>query len=313
MSGTPFSTVGLLYPGEMGAAVASLLRGRGVPVVTTLQGRSRCTARRAAECGAVVVASAAEVVRASDMVVSLVVPAAAEEVARRYAELAHLAPAGAVFVDANSVAPEKAAAMAEVVERTGRCFVDASINGLAKYLATSGTVYLSGARAEEVAALFEGGPRVRVLGERVGRASAMKMLLGGVSKGICALFAELAILAERQGMLDEMLEATATTYGGVAALAERMLPTYARHAGRRATEMNELEATARAAGHDPPVIEAVRAAHEALARALPHSNNNGSNGAAAGDLAASVRHLAARLKASDESGRPGESARVVRT
>ncbi len=297
----PPKTVGLLYPGEMGAALSSLLRRRGTPVVTTVCGRSAATARRAAEGGAVVVGCLADVVRASDVVFSVIVPSAAEEVAHQYAELAHLAPAGAVFVDANSIAPDKAAAMARRLESRGRSFVDASINGLAKNLATSGTLFLSGPRAGEIERLFAGAVRVRVLGNAVGRASAMKMLLGGLSKGICALFAELALLAERQGMLEEMLDATATTYAGVAAVAERMLPTYARHAGRRATEMEELEATARAAGLEPCVITAVRELHERFARAMPPgaeslTRNVGTKPGPAQDLASSVRYVAARLE-----------------
>ena len=298
MSGR-FETVGVLYPGEMGAALSALLRRRGTPVVTTLRGRSEATARRCAESGAVVVASLAEVVRASDVVISLVVPSAAEQVARDYSELASLAPAGAIFVDANSIGPEKAAAMAARVESAGRSFVDSSINGLAKNLASSGTLYLSGARAAEVERLFDGLMRVRVLGAEAGRASAMKMLLGGLSKGVCALFTELALLAERQGMLEEMIEAVSSTYGGVAALAERMLPTYDRHAERRLTEMNELEATARAAGMSPAVIEAVCRLHAALARAMPTGAAGADriNGVAAGrNLASSVRHVAARLE-----------------
>jgi hypothetical protein len=107
-------------------------------------------------------------------------------------------------------------------------------------------------------------------------------------------------------MLDEMVEATTATYAEVAALAERMLPTYARHAGRRHTEMSELEATARAVGMTPAVIEAVCRTHAALARAMPAGAGAGtdtntgishpnSDGRRAG-LAASIRDLAARLK-----------------
>jgi hypothetical protein len=107
-----------------------------------------------------------------------------------------------------------------------------------------------------------------------------------------------------------MVEATSATYGGVTALAERMLPTYARHAGRRHTEMSELQATARAAGMTPGVIDAVCRMHESLARAMPAGsdadagsdanariNDTNANGnASGGGLAASVRELAERLK-----------------
>jgi 3-hydroxyisobutyrate dehydrogenase-like beta-hydroxyacid dehydrogenase len=268
VSGRP-RTVGVLYPGEMGAAGSALLRERGATVVTTLAGRGEATAERAAAVGVTVVDSLAEVVRRSDVVISLVHPAAASEVAGAYCTLAHLAPRGAVYVDANSIGPEGAAEIARQVESAGVSFVDASINGLTGRLSTGGTLYLSGPRAGEVVDLFDGALRVRVLGAEAGRASAMKMLLGGLSKGLCALFAELALLAERQGMLPEMLEAVSRTYPGVAAVAERMLPTYPRHAGRRATEMSELESTAAAAGGEPVVIAAVRQVHDTLAGRWP--------------------------------------------
>jgi hypothetical protein len=108
---------------------------------------------------------------------------------------------------------------------------------------------------------------VVVLGEVVGRASGMKMLLSGVSKGICGLFVELAVAAERQGMLAEFSEATARIYPGIWALVERMVPTYPAHAGRRATEMAELERTVRAAGQTPVVLDGVREVHQMLAGA----------------------------------------------
>ena len=263
---TTTPTVGILYPGEMGAAVAAMLHSRGVAVATTVQGRSAATANLARTSGAVLLDSFQEVVRGSDVLISLVVPSAAEQVAAEYCAAARLAPRGAIYVDANSISPERAGRIAEPIEAAGRSFVDASINGLAKNLASSGTLFLSGRRAGEVARLFEGATRVKLLGDEVGRASAMKMLLGGLSKGLCALLAELAVLAHEQGMLDEMLEAVGRTYGGVAAVAERMLPTYARHAERRHTEMSELAATARDAGVTPRVIEGVLRFHEALAQ-----------------------------------------------
>ena len=220
---------------------------------------------RCREAGIEVLGTLVEVTQQANIVFSLVPPAVAEDVVEWYCKLGHLAPEGALFVDANSIGPELAAALAAKVETAGVGFVDAAINGLAKSLRTSGTLYLSGARADEVAALVGEGMRVRTLGNKAGRASAMKMLLAGLSKGICALYAELALLAQRQGMQTEFAGATSQIYPGIAALVERMLPTYAQHTGRRVTEMQELEQTARSAGFEPCVIEAVRRLHENLA------------------------------------------------
>src|SRR5690349_13818802 len=182
-------TIGILYPGEMGASVARVLVSRGARVVTALTGRGPRSARRCAESGIEVLGSLRDVVRAADVVISLVPPAAAAEVVDDYCEVASLSPPESLYVDANSIGPDSAEELARRVEGCGRGFVDAAINGLARNLTTSGTLFLSGSRAGEVAELFGDAVRVQVLGAAPGRASAMKMLLGGVSKGVCALFA----------------------------------------------------------------------------------------------------------------------------
>jgi 3-hydroxyisobutyrate dehydrogenase-like beta-hydroxyacid dehydrogenase len=259
-------TIAVLHPGELGASVAALARTRGARVVTTLIGRGQATAARCRESGVMVLDSLAEVARQADIVISLVPPAAAGDLVDAYCKVAHLAPRDALFVEANSIGPELARSLALKVTACGIGFVDAAINGLAKNIAAGGTLFLSGTRAAEIADWIGDAMRVRVLGPEPGRASAMKMLLGGLSKGICALYLELALVAQRSGMLLEMSEAVAMIYPGVFALADRMLPTYARHAARRVTEMSELESTARAAGIDPCVIDAVHRLHEALAQ-----------------------------------------------
>lgn len=287
-------TVGILYPGEMGSAVASFLRARGLSVVSTLHGRGSATAANCRAAGVNVLDSFAEVVRRSDLLIALVVPSAAETVAAEYCAAANQSPPGSIYMDVNSIAPDRARAIASRVEAAGREFVDASINGLAKNLTTSGTLYLSGGRAADVGRLFHG-IRVENLGHEPGRASAMKMLLGGLSKGLCALFAELSVVAQQQGMLEEMLEATRRTYGGVAEVAERMLPTYPRHAARRATEMAELESTVRAAGLTPDVVSGILRFHQKLANIFPDGATDPSEPV---DLPTLIRHIADRIEKS---------------
>jgi 3-hydroxyisobutyrate dehydrogenase-like beta-hydroxyacid dehydrogenase len=190
-------------------------------------------------------------------------------VAEEYSRWTPLAPPGAIYIDANSVAPEVATRVGRTVTAEGCAFVDAAVNGLAKNLSAGGTLFLSGGRAADVARVFAGVTRVRVLGDEPGLASAMKMLLSGVSKGVCGLYIELVLLAGRQGINGAFTGECARIYPGIAALVERMLPTYAQHAGRRASEMAEVEQMARSAGQDPILLTAVRQLHEEFARALP--------------------------------------------
>jgi len=261
------TTVGILYAGELGASVGSLLRARGLRVVTTLSHRSNATAQRCRESGVIVLESLADVVRESDVIISLVPPAAAEEVTAAYCDLAHLAPPAALYVDANSISPELAAALAGQVERRGRGFIDAAINGLAKNLASGGTLFLSSPRAAEIARLFDGAMRVQILGADPGRASAMKMLLSGLSKGVCALFhgtgAARRSPGDAPGVARSVRADLSRHWGGAGRAHASDLPAARR--APRATEMGELEQTAQSAGLEPCIITAIRDMHDAIA------------------------------------------------
>jgi len=235
------TTVGILYPGDMGATMGTLLRAHGTDVVTTLAGRSPRTRTLCDAAGLTVLDSVADVARAADVVVSLVPPSAALAVAQDFVEQR---PAGArarLYVDANSISPRTAAAIAELVEERGVSFVDASIRGLAARVANHGILYLSGARAPEVAVLFDPCLRVQYVGDEPGRASMLKMLMGGMSKGLAALFLQISLAAREADLVDEFLAGCRLYYPDVVAAMEQVLPTYPQHAGRRAEEMQEVE------------------------------------------------------------------------
>ena len=127
-------TIGVLYPGEMGASFAKLLGDAGYRVVTTLEGRSTRTHRLCREAGLSVVDSLAELLRDSAVVISLVSPGAVLSVAKEVAT--HLSglerPGGRLlYMDANSISPMAVAQITEVLRRVPVDFVDASIFGLA--------------------------------------------------------------------------------------------------------------------------------------------------------------------------------------
>jgi len=182
-----------------------------------------------------------------------------------YTLVAKQAPQNAVYVDINSIGPELSASLAKIVTQAGREFVDGAIHGQAMSLTTEATLYLAGTRAGDVAQLFSKVLRTRVLSTTAGDASAMKMLLGGISKGMCALFLELSALANRREMVGDFLKESKQFYPGVVSAVDRMLPTYPQHAPRRAEEIGELEKTAAASGQTPCMIETTHRLIERLA------------------------------------------------
>src|SRR6202030_2831746 len=89
------TTVGLLYPGEMGAAVGQCLTAAGHRVLWVPEGRSRASAARGAAAGLTAATGGlAGLVREADVIVSVVPPHAALGLARQVAGV------GGVYVDA---------------------------------------------------------------------------------------------------------------------------------------------------------------------------------------------------------------------
>src|ERR1700731_2094974 len=105
------SEVGLLHPGEMGAAVGQCLAAAGHRVLWVPEGRSTASAARAAAAGlTAATVGLAGLVREADVIVSVVPPHAALGLARQVAGF------GGVYVDANAVSPATAREIATLVE-----------------------------------------------------------------------------------------------------------------------------------------------------------------------------------------------------
>ena len=226
-------TVGLLHPGEMGAAVGAVLRGQGVRVVWASEGRSEETRARAEAAGLEDAGSVVEVAR-SDVVFSICPPHAALEVARS-AEFA------GVYVDANAVSPATAREVAEAVGE----FVDGGIVGSPPRERGTTRLYLSGDRASEVAELFAGS----ALDARVvSNASAVKMAYAAWTKGTAAMLLAIRELARREGVEDTLLAEWDLSVPELRERYERARRSAEAKGWRWVGEMEEIAATFEADG-----------------------------------------------------------------
>ena len=143
--------------------------------------------------------------------------------------------------------------------------MDGSISGPPPWPGTTTRVYLSGPRADEVAALpFEGVVRI-VVGPEVGSASAVKMSTASVYKGTSALLAQALLAAHANGVLEHVLADLGSGAPELVARVERRLAVAATKAHRYVGEMREISATQQAAGL-PPLFDAVAEVYERLAR-----------------------------------------------
>src|SRR3990172_2228249 len=142
---------GILYPGEMGCSLGGLLRDAGFRVVTTLERRSPRTRTLCQRSGLVVLDTVADLVRQSEIIFSLVTPSAALEAAEAFARHTESLSYPPTYVDANSISPCTAEAIAQLLADCNIDFVDAAIHGLASKLRSQGTLYLSGPSALHLA------------------------------------------------------------------------------------------------------------------------------------------------------------------
>ena len=232
--------VGLLHPGEMGAALGAALRARGSPVLWASEGRSAASAGRAKEAGLEDVGSVVELVRRSEVLLSICPPHAALEVAMGVAGYAGL------YIDANAVSPETARVIAASVG--ARC-VDGSVIGPPPGGGASTRLYLSGPEAGLVAALFAGTPvEARIVAGEIGTASAVKMAYAAWTKGTAALLLGIRALARAEDVEQALLEEWRLSLPDLEDQSNRAAWTAAAKGWRWVGEMEEIAATFAAAG-----------------------------------------------------------------
>jgi 3-hydroxyisobutyrate dehydrogenase-like beta-hydroxyacid dehydrogenase len=231
----------VLYPGEMGCAVAKVLVAAGWSVGTHLWGPSLVCRADAEAAGIADLASLDEAVGTSDLVVSLVPPAVALETAEAVAGAARRSGRRPLlYLDANSVAPATVAAIAATLAGAGLDCVDGAFVGSAAELGGRTRLYLSGPRAGELAAALPEALHAAGLGVETGAASGFKLAFAGFNKGLVALFIEVVEAAGAAGERDELLACLRAFYPGTVETLDRLLPSYPRHAARRADELDEL-------------------------------------------------------------------------
>jgi 3-hydroxyisobutyrate dehydrogenase-like beta-hydroxyacid dehydrogenase len=235
--------IGLLHPGEMGAAVGRCLTKTGHTVLWASEGRSPATQARAKEAGLSDAGTIAAVAGQAGIIVSVCPPHAAADTAWAVHGFRGL------YVDANAISPGTAREVAQMITDTGGRYVDGGIIGLPPAAPGSTRLYLSGPDAETVQALFEGTDlEARIAGPALTAASAVKMAYGAWTKGTAALILAIRELAREEGVEDTLLAEWS--------LSQPKLEERSRGSARAATakgwrwvaEMEEIAAAMAAAG-----------------------------------------------------------------
>ncbi|MER6447231.1 NAD(P)-dependent oxidoreductase [Streptomyces venezuelae] len=253
------TTLTLLHPGAMGAPLASWAVANGHQVLWVADGRGPTTRERADRAGLCARPGLADALRASDIVLSVCPPHAAEDVARSVAELGY----GGLYVEANAISPARLDAIRSLLGPNP--VLDGAIIGPPPVDGKEARLYLSGPEEHQllVRGVFEGTRvKVRDAGPRPGSASALKMAFGGYQKAARTLAAVAHALADDHGVGDLLADEARTMPGAI--LADRAyIPSVAARAWRWAPEMREVAETLQAADLPPQLA---RAAAEVMGR-----------------------------------------------
>lgn len=238
------ATVGLLHPGAMGSSVGAAATPRA-RVLWASDGRGAATLARASHAGLEDVGTLDALAAASDLIVSVCPPHAAEDVANAVAA----AGFAGLYLDANAISPERTRRIAGIIEAAGGSFVDGGIIGGPPWRPATTRLYLSGLAASEVASIWSGSPlEAVVLDGPAGAASALKMSYAAYTKGVAALVASVLALATHEGVESPLLAEWARGDGRLAREYERLIAGAVPKAWRWVGEMEEIAATFAAAG-----------------------------------------------------------------
>ncbi len=235
-------TVGILSPGEMGAAVGGALRDSGLQVVTCLAGRSRATRERSRDAGLTEAPDLSDLTQRCDLILSILVPAHARRLAAEVGAAARVCGAQTILADCNAIAPQTVQAIHADLAGSGVTLVDGGIIGGPPRGGRGPRIYASGPQASALAELDGRGITVVPVGAAIGKASAVKMCYAAMTKGTAALRTALLVAARRMDVYDELIAECEHSQAGPLASAAGSAARLPAVAHRWIGEMEEIAA-----------------------------------------------------------------------
>jgi len=237
------TNVGILHPGAMGIFVASSAQNSDNAVYWASENRSPQTRGRADKYNLRDAKTLADLCATCAVIVSVCPPDAAEELARQVVVQSFKG----LYIDANAISTQRAARIGQAMQANGARFVDGGIIGGPDWNSTNTQFFLSGKDAQEAATLFASGPiQPCVIGDSIGKASALKMCYSAYTKGTTALLCAILATAHGLGVRDELNALWSADALNVQA--EQRAKRVTGRAWRFAGEMEEIASTFRQAG-----------------------------------------------------------------
>ena len=237
--------IGVIHPGMMGICVASTIQSSGHDVYWVAEGRSLRSRQRAEEFNLFDAGTLTAMCETCSVIISVCPPHAAEEVAEQVLACAFQG----VYLDVNAIAPQRAIRMGQAMAKAGIDFVDGGIIGAPAWERGKTWLYLSGENAREALPYFSAGPlETSVVGDEIGKASALKMCYAAYTKGTTALLGGILATAEVMGVRNELEAQWSRDWTNFGEQAGERVRKVTAKAWRFAGEMAEIAATFREAG-----------------------------------------------------------------
>jgi 3-hydroxyisobutyrate dehydrogenase-like beta-hydroxyacid dehydrogenase len=254
--------------GEAGQAIAAGLRGEGFERIAAwdilFQESEGDRLKSAGQTiGVRLARSAQDAVREADIVIAAVTAASSLEAARSAAP--HLSGVP-YYLDINSVSPGRKQETARLLGDKAR-YVDVAVIAAILGGRHKTPMLLAGPHAQAAAPLLtELGMQVKIAGDKIGSAAAIKMIRSVMIKGIEALTLECFLAASRARLVEEVTASMKNNYPGIdwTKVAEYNVERMASHGERRAAEMEESAATLRELGIDPLMTDAMVLRHREM-------------------------------------------------
>jgi 3-hydroxyisobutyrate dehydrogenase-like beta-hydroxyacid dehydrogenase len=229
----------------MGISIAASAQNSGNLVYWVSEDRSQETYGRASEHNLIDTGNLKELCETCSILVCICPPHAAEDVANQII----LRDYKGLYVDANAISPQRTLAIAQLLQEAEITFVDGSIIGGPAWEPGRTWLYLAGESAETVADCFSSGPlETQVMGDKIGKASAIKMCFAAYTKGRTALLSAILATAEAFVVRNELEEQWSRYWPEFTEETHHRIAIGASKAWRFAGEMDEISSTFQAAG-----------------------------------------------------------------
>ena len=200
------NTITLMSPGEMGSPIAEQIINSGIRVISPLKNRSKQTCERAKKFRIEDSITLKESIDQSDLIISILVPDAAQELAKDIYKYSNELDKEIFFADLNAISPETVLNMNNTFSNSKVKFIDGGIIGTPPKGKNLPRIYVSGKNSNYFKKLDGLGMKVIDMAGDIGAASAMKMAYASITKGYSSLLIAAVTLSIRTNNFDTLMK-----------------------------------------------------------------------------------------------------------